>query len=49
VRIWIYPLVCLVVPQLWAVVAARAFARRERPREMAARARAAAAPRDFSI
>ncbi len=48
-KAWIYPLVCVVVPQLWGFVAAKAFARAERQREKAARAKAAAAPRDFSI
>ena len=40
---------CLLVPQLWAFVLARGFALRAARKERAARARAAEAPRDFSI
>ena len=48
-RPWIYPAICLLVPQLWAVLVARGFARRARQKEKALREKAAEAPRDFSI
>jgi hypothetical protein len=49
VKGWIYPLLCLLVPQLWAVLVARGFARRELRKQRALREKAASAPTDFSI
>jgi len=48
-KAWVYPVICFVVPQLWAVVFARGAAAWERRQERAARRRAADQPKDFAI
>jgi len=49
VRAWVYPVICLLVPQLWAVVVVRVLAAWTRRRELAARRRSGAPPSDFTI
>jgi hypothetical protein len=46
---WAYAVLCLTVPQLWAVVLVRGFAVWTRRRELEARRRAASPPKDFTI
>ena len=46
---FVYPIICLLVPQLWAVAVARGFALREQRKDRVARAKAASVGKDFSI